>query len=718
VCGASVTTGGFAAFDPLSSQPSWNLGSDCWDGLASLEEEGFTEFITVKYDREVYIKDIEIGENRGAGSVVSLEAFDYSTKQWHVMWSGPPAVDEHTIHQTTGQFRFFRPYPLCQPRFKTDIVKLKLNTKAVDGWNEFDYVKLVGSEEATPGALLGSSVIYEPPSGVLDCVESFTFSMSDCGGQRSRSSESQTYTILPAGGGTKACGPLKDTKDGVATGVVVGIVGGAVALLLVLAAANYLKERKLRKAEEKRVVAEMQAELEKVKGELFHQENTKLKIDVAIMQEYNKEEVHMLENQIQKFTEEMAVAERGTEGVTKDMARLLIKAEELVGKVVIGEGAFGEVYKSNYRGTAVAVKTMKQVDEETLDRFQSEIMLMSGLRHQNIVTMVGCCWEKDLMALVMEFCEKGTSTDVLKAEGDQLTWDDPLFKWLLDVSRGVNFLHGMSYYDAKREQQVEGIIHRDLKPDNCLVTETWGIKISDFGEARAAAENATMTQVGTPIYIAPEVVKGEHYSTQADVYSFGMTLLQFCLKKKNVLDFLKQKFSERFKKRVPNISGITHEMLIKGWRPDLVGIEGTPQCVVDLLGMCWVSSHTHTCEWRLFVLTCVTLFVHTCVWQEEYADTRPTFGEIVEYVQMEVRNEVMGAEAGGVGAESNGSRRTSCTGGLGMRIKMAKAKRSERSERESNLTGTLEEENKELQEKNHELEKELRELRAGEEGRE
>jgi len=73
----------------------------------------------------------------------------------------------------------------------------------------------------------------------------------------------------------------------------------------------------------------------------------------------------------------------------------------------------------------VAVKTMKQVDEETLERFQGEIMLMSGLRHQNVVTMVGCCWEKDLMALVMEFCEKGTSTDVLKAEGDHLAWDDP-----------------------------------------------------------------------------------------------------------------------------------------------------------------------------------------------------------------------------------------------------------------------------------------------------
>jgi len=139
------------------------------------------------------------------------------------------------------------------------------------------------------------------------------------------------------------------------------------------------------------------------------------------MQEYNKDEIAMLESQIKKFTLDMSA----TDGVHKDMEKLLIKADELVGKVAIGAGAYGEVYKSDYRGTAVAVKTMKQVDEGSLEGFKGEIMLMSGLRHQNVVTMVGCCWEKDLMALVMEFCEKGTSTDVLKAEGDHMTWDDP-----------------------------------------------------------------------------------------------------------------------------------------------------------------------------------------------------------------------------------------------------------------------------------------------------
>jgi len=53
---------------------------------------------------------------------------------------------------------------------------------------------------------------------------------------------------------------------------------------------------------------------------------------------------------------------------------------------------------------------------------------MGDLRHQNIVTLVGACWGKDLMALVMEFCEKGMASDVLKEEGSTFSWDDPVRK--------------------------------------------------------------------------------------------------------------------------------------------------------------------------------------------------------------------------------------------------------------------------------------------------
>ena len=417
-------------FDPVNGDTLELDENDCWDANSHYEEEGYTEFYTMQFEKAVYIKDIEIGEPRGPMSTVAIEAYDYATKTWMVMWSGTADFDEYMFLKNTQQFSVFLPYPLCQPSFKTDIVRIKQNTKMIDDWCEIDYIKLVGSEKATPGVMPGASLVYVPPSGGLDCVESFTFSMSDCEGQRTRLSAVQTFTILPVGGGTDACEPIaEEDVGGVAMAVVFGIVGGAIALVLVIVAVHSMKEGRLRKdkgaAEEVARRESVRAEQEKDRGDLMLMENFKLKNDVAIMQDYTQAEVKMLEGQIQRFTEEMTAAGKGAEGLDKDMARLLIKADEMVGKVVIGAGAFGEVYKSEYRGTAVAVKTMKNVDVDNLDRFKHEIMLMGGLRHQNIVTMVGCCWEKDLMALVMEYCEKGMSSDVLKFEGDQLSWDDP-----------------------------------------------------------------------------------------------------------------------------------------------------------------------------------------------------------------------------------------------------------------------------------------------------
>ena len=223
---------GFDNFDPVNGVTLELDENDCWDANAHLEEEGYTEFLTMQFEKAVYIKDIEIGENRGPMSTVAIEAYDYTTKTWMVMWSGTADLDTYKFLKDTQQFSVFLPYPLCQPSFKTDIVRIKQNTKAIDEWNEIDYVKLVGSEEATPGALPGASLVYERPRGGLDCVESFTFSMSDCGGQRTRLSEVQSYTILPAGGGTNACELLVEDVDEVygktevaGLAMMIGIVG-------------------------------------------------------------------------------------------------------------------------------------------------------------------------------------------------------------------------------------------------------------------------------------------------------------------------------------------------------------------------------------------------------------------------------------------------------------------------------------------------------------
>ena len=253
--------------------------------------------------------------------------------------------------------------------------------------------------------------------------------------------------------------------------------------------------------------------------------------NLMVIMKYSQAEVDMIEAQINTFRKDFKKTKttQDTEGKAagKDIEKLLIPASELQSQEVLGKGSFGEVHKSKYRGTTVAVKTLHEINEGNLGRFRTEILLMADLHHSNVIQLVGACWEKDLMALVMEFAERGMSSAVLLEEGLNFSWDDPLLKWCMDTARALRYLHGVTYMDVKTEKLVSGVIHRDLKPDNCLVTDTYTIKVADFGEARAFNENNTMTQVGTPLFIAPEIVKGDYYSTQADVFSYSLTVLQW-----------------------------------------------------------------------------------------------------------------------------------------------------------------------------------------------
>ena len=171
----------------------------CWDAQANHALYGWSEYFTVKFDQEVFVKALEIGENRGMGAIESIEAYDTSTGTWQVIWSGEADAALETMYKTTNQFRTFVPYPLCETNFKTNIIKFKVDTITIDDWNEYDYIKLSGTALIADGILQTGSVFYQPPAS-SSCVDNFKFSATDCGGQGPRTSSQVTYKIESGAG--------------------------------------------------------------------------------------------------------------------------------------------------------------------------------------------------------------------------------------------------------------------------------------------------------------------------------------------------------------------------------------------------------------------------------------------------------------------------------------------------------------------------------------
>ena len=218
--------------------------------------------------------------------------------------------------------------------------------------------------------------------------------------------------------------------------------------------------------------------------------------------------------------------------------------------------------------------------------FRDEICLTADLRHPNIVNFIGCCFGKDLMALVLEWVERGTLGDVLAQQSElDLTWNDPLLKLVMDVARGGEYLHSRS------------IVHRDLKPENCLCTEFLTCKISDFGTSRywrsAAGDEASMTATGTPMFVAPEVSRGEEYGEKVDVYSFGVLLLCVAVEQ-SITEFIGQRWCAHFdKSRIPNTNTIAFNRVLAPiwegrWKPvsEAAPVPQAPPAVSALISRC------------------------------------------------------------------------------------------------------------------------------------
>jgi serine/threonine protein kinase len=186
---------------------------------------------------------------------------------------------------------------------------------------------------------------------------------------------------------------------------------------------------------------------------------------------------------------------------------------------ICGRGAMGTVYKGMHGGLdiEVAVKILPPHlanNSNLVERFLREAKLAARLNHINTVRVYDVGEESGYYYLVMEFIEGTDALELVRRHGPQ--------------SAGVVADIGAGAARALEHAHANDVIHRDIKPANLMLPSAGGVKVADFGLARALSSESGLTMtgaiMGTPDYMAPEQAQGETVGALADVYALGATL--------------------------------------------------------------------------------------------------------------------------------------------------------------------------------------------------
>ncbi|KAI4298665.1 hypothetical protein L6164_032198 [Bauhinia variegata] len=224
---------------------------------------------------------------------------------------------------------------------------------------------------------------------------------------------------------------------------------------------------------------------------------------------------------------------------------------------IIGEGGFGKVYKGHLKNINedVAVKQLDRNGKQGTREFFSEVLMLSLVKHENLVQLIGYCAEGDHRILVYELMPQSTVENHLLdlAPGKEpLDWKTRI-KIALGAASGLEYLH---------DTAQPPMIYRDFKASNILLDDEFNPKLSDFGLAKLgpaeANEHISTRVMGTYGYCAPEYASTGQLTRKSDVYSFGVVFLEMITgrrvidnsrptEEQNLIDWAQPLFKDRTK---------------------------------------------------------------------------------------------------------------------------------------------------------------------------
>lgn len=186
----------------------------------------------------------------------------------------------------------------------------------------------------------------------------------------------------------------------------------------------------------------------------------------------------------------------------------------------IGKGAYGRVYKGLdlENGDFVAIKqvSLENIPQEDLNIIMQEIDLLKNLNHKNIVKYLGSLKTKSHLHIILEYVENGSLANIIKPNKFGPFPESLAAVYIAQVLEGLVYLH------------EQGVIHRDIKGANILTTKEGLVKLADFGVATKLTEADVNTHsvVGTPYWMAPEVIEMSGVCAASDIWSVGCTVIE------------------------------------------------------------------------------------------------------------------------------------------------------------------------------------------------